>query len=172
MHAVLIPDGSGRSLDEIVREANLRLDTLHQITGYSLWAGAGISQHETTLKIRKFLVKEQMKKGRESAGKGVVADRLIDILASVTGTGIGDISENSFLVADLGLTSIGRLELVNYLEQEYRLDLEDSMIGPETRVEDLRLIIAKREKLAGGEEFRFWTNSPFVRSTAWHATPC
>jgi long-chain acyl-CoA synthetase len=89
----------------------------------------------------------------------------------VTGTGVGQIREESLLVADLGLTSIDRLELVNYLEQEYRLDIEDSQIGPQTKVSDLRQIIAKREKLTRHDHFRFWTNNRFCRGvrTVWDA---
>jgi long-chain acyl-CoA synthetase len=66
-------------------------------------------------------------------------------------------------VTDLGLTSIDRLELVNSLEQEYRLDIEDSQIGPQTRVSELRQMIAKREKLTRNDHFRFWTNAEFFR---------
>ena len=74
-------------------------------------------------------------------------------------------------MADLGLTSIDRLELVSFLEQEYRLDIEDSQIGPQTRVSDLRQIIAKREKLTRRDHFRFWTNARFFRGVrmAWDA---
>ena len=81
----------------------------------------------------------------------------------MTGTVAGQIREESLLVADLGLTSIDRLELVNFLEQEFRLDIEDSRIGPQTKVSDLRQMIAKREKLTRRDHFRFWTNARFCR---------
>jgi long-chain acyl-CoA synthetase len=81
----------------------------------------------------------------------------------VTGTSATKIHEDSLLVADLGLTSIDRLELVNFMEQEYRLDVEDSQIGPKTRVSDLRQIIMKREKLNKHDYFRFWTNGRLFR---------
>ena len=68
--------------------------------------------------------------GRGGEEAGAAADRLIGIIAQITGTLAAEIGEESYLVADLGLTSIARLELVNYLEQEFRLDLEDSLIGP------------------------------------------
>jgi long-chain acyl-CoA synthetase len=55
VHAVILPDGSGRKPDEIISEANGRLDTLHQITGYSLWQESEFPK-TTTLKIRKFQV--------------------------------------------------------------------------------------------------------------------
>ena len=95
-----------------------------------------------------------MKKGAAGGDAGASAGTaLINLLARVTGTGVAEIREESLLVADLGLTSIDRLELVNFLEQEYRLDIDDSQIGPQTRVSDLRQIIAKREKLEHARPF-------------------
>jgi long-chain acyl-CoA synthetase len=86
-----------------------------------------------------------------------------ELLAKVTRSSATKIHEESLLVADIGLTSIDRLELVNFLEQEYHFDIEDSQIGPQTKVLDLRQIIKKREKLTQHDYFRFWTNARFFR---------
>ncbi|HEX2770558.1 MAG TPA: AMP-binding protein, partial [Geobacteraceae bacterium] len=168
VHAVLILDGSGIAPEEIIGQANKSLDALHQITGYTLW-GEPEFPKTTTLKIKKFAVKEEIKRGAEGGDATVTRDSLINLLAKVTGTSAGEIREESLLVADLGLTSIDRLELVSFLEQEYRLDIEDSQIGPQTRVSDLRRIIAKREKPTQRDHFRFWTNARFCRDVrmAW-----
>ncbi|HEY3308046.1 MAG TPA: AMP-binding protein [Desulfuromonadaceae bacterium] len=163
VHAVLILDGSGRNPDEIIAETNQRLDALHRISGFSIWQEAEFPK-TTTLKIRKFQVKEQLKKGPQGSRGEISRDNLINLLARITGMSTAEIHEDSRLVADLGLSSIDRLELVNYLEQEFRLDIEDSQIGAETRVSDLRRIIEKREKLTGRDHFRFWTNSGPVRA--------
>ena len=162
VHAVLILDGSGVKPDEIIGRANGKLDTMHQITGFTLW-GEPEFPKTTTLKIKKFQVREQVKKGAVAGDAGASQDALINLLAKVTGTSAAEIREDSLIVTDLGLTSIDRLELVSFLEQEYRLDIEDSQIGPQTRVSDLRQIILKREKLGGRNHLRFWTNSAFVR---------
>jgi long-chain acyl-CoA synthetase len=170
VHAVLLLDESGIAPEEIIGQANKNLDALHQITGYTLWNEPEFPK-TTTLKIKKFAVKEEIKKGQEGGDAAYSRDSLLNLLAKVTGTGAGEIREESLLVADLGLTSIDRLELVNFLEQEYRLDIEDSQIGPQTRVSDLRQIIAKREKLTQRDHFRFWTNARFFRVVrmAWDA---
>jgi long-chain acyl-CoA synthetase len=170
VHAVLILDGSGIAAEEIIGRANKSLDKLHQITGYTLWSEPEFPK-TTTLKIKKFAVKEEVKKGTEGAGSNASRDSLLNLLARVTGTGAAQIREESLLVANLGLTSIDRLELVNFLEQEYRLDIEDSQIGPQTRVSDLRQIIAKREKMIRRDHFRFWTNARFFKGVrmAWDA---
>ncbi|MFZ3207396.1 MAG: AMP-binding protein [Geobacteraceae bacterium] len=162
VHAVLLLDGSGIAPEEIIAQANKSLDTLHQITGFTIWNEPEFPK-TTTLKIKKFAVKEEIKKGPEVGDATVTRDSLFNLLARVTGTNPGDIREESLLVADLGLTSIDRLELVSLLEQEYRLDIEDSQIGPQTRVSDLRSIIAKRKKLTRRDHFRFWTNARFSR---------
>lgn len=160
VHAVLITDGSGRGPDEIIREANDRLDPLQRITGVSVWPEPEFPK-TTTLKIRKFMVKERIAAG-EKGPAGISTDPLVNLIARATGSRADEIGEGSVLVDDLGLTSIGRLELVNHIEQEYRMDLEDSVIGPHTTVRDLRGIIARRERPEERRPFRFWTNSaPF-----------
>jgi long-chain acyl-CoA synthetase len=165
---VLILDGSGIAPETIISQANSQLDALHQITGHSLWKEPEFPK-TTTLKVKKFTVKEEIEKGAEAGDAVVSQDSLINLLARVTGALVSQIREESLLVADLGLTSIDRLELVSFLEQEYRLDIEDSRIGPQTRVADLRQIIVKRVKVNHHNHFRFWTNSLFCRSvrTLW-----
>ena len=162
VHAVLLLDSSGKAPEEIIGQANQSLDAMHQITGYTVWKEPEFPK-TTTLKIKKFAVKEIVKKGAEEGDASASRDSLINLLAKVTGTGAAQIREDSLLVADLGLTSIDRLELVNFLEQEYRLDIDDAQLGPQTRVSDLRQIIAKREKLTSRDHFRFWTNAPWAR---------
>jgi long-chain acyl-CoA synthetase len=162
VHAVLILDGNGTAPEEIIAQANGGLDALQRITGFTVWSEPEFPK-TTTLKIKKFAVKEEVEKGPEGGKAAVIRDSLLNLLARVTGTAAGQIREESLLVTDLGLTSIDRVELVSYLEQEYRLDIEDSQIGPQTRVSDLRQMIAKREKQTRHDHFRFWTNSRFFR---------
>lgn len=162
VHAVLLLDDAAPAPEQILGQANAQLDTMHQITGYTIW-GEPEFPKTTTLKIKKFQVKEQLKQGTAAGGAGG-GDHLTNLLAKVTGADASKITEQSLLVADLGLTSIARLELVNFLEQEYRLDIEDSQIGPETRVEELRKIISRREKGSHRGHFRFWTNSAPIRA--------
>lgn len=157
VHAVIVPDGGGRPLDEIIDEVNRQLDDLHRITGGSVWTEAEFPK-TTTLKIRKFQVKQRLQEGANVSAGGAV-DRLVLLIGKITGMPAERITDDALMVADLGLTSIGRLELVNALEQEFRLDLEDSIIGPQSRVRDLREIITRRENILLREHFRLWTTS-------------
>ncbi|MDU0459439.1 MAG: AMP-binding protein [Geobacteraceae bacterium] len=161
VHAVVIPDDSGRPVAEIVAEANGRLDALQRITGFSVWPEAEFPR-TTTLKVRKFIVRERLASSRpaETAASG---DRLKELIAIATSCDLTEVGEESFLVSGLGLTSIGRLELVSAIEREFRLDLDESLIGPQTTVAALREIVRKREKLTLNDHYRFWCNAPPVR---------
>lgn len=170
VHAVLLLDGSGVTPQEIVAGANSQLDALQQITGWTVWHQLEFPK-TTTLKIKKFMVKQELEKAGQGGAATVTQDSLLNLIARITGTISVDIREDSLLVADLGLTSIDRLELVSYLEQEYRLDIDDSQIGLQTHVADLRQMIAQREKLVRHDHFRFWTNGRFCQGvrTVWDA---
>ena len=164
VHAVIVPDGSGRAIDEILTEVNGALDELHRITGFSLWPDPDLPK-TTTLKVQKFIVKKRLLEPVEQGvGGGGAADRLCTLISRVLGCPAKDVQEGSLLVADLGLTSIARLELANALEQEFRIDLDDAAIGPQTRVSDLRSIIVKREKSPQPKGLRLWTAAEPVRS--------
>jgi long-chain acyl-CoA synthetase len=161
VHAVLILDESDRQPEEIIAAANDQLDDLHRITTFSLWPEAEFPK-TTTMKVQKFKVRERLTVEGTSAPEGL-ADRLANLISRITGAALADIGEAARLVLDLGLTSIGRLELVTALEQEYRLDLEDSAVGPTTTVAELRRIVRERKALSHRHILRLWAQRPFVR---------
>ncbi|MDZ4183694.1 MAG: AMP-binding protein [Desulfuromonadales bacterium] len=158
VHAVLLLSDEKESGEAIIVAANRRLDALQQITSFSLWPEADFPK-TTTLKIQKFKVRQQLLE-RQVQGGAISRDPLLTILAAITGVDSALIDEESLLVGALGLTSIGRLELVSRLEQEFRLDLDDAAINDTTRVADLRRMLAQRKKLQAPHHFHFWTNTP------------
>lgn len=162
VHAVLVLSSEKESGAAIIAAANDRLDSLQQISGYSLWPESDFPK-TTTLKIQKFKVRQRLQAGLRDVGEGS-ADPLQTIIAAITGCRPGDIRDDALLVASLGLTSIGRLELVSRIEGEFRLDLDDAAVNDTTRVGDLRRMIARREKLRGERRLLFWTNTPFLRA--------
>lgn len=162
VHAVLLLTGDAENGEKIVATANRRLDALQQINSFSLWPEADFPK-TTTLKIQKFKVRQHLHDQSRRSGESS-SDRLLTIIAAVTGNDPAVIREESLLVASLGLTSIGRLELVNRLEQEFRLDLDDTAINDTTSVADLRRLLAQRKKSPAQRHFRFWTNTPLGRA--------
>lgn len=164
VYAVIVPDDSGRPLQEIVNEVNGRLDDLQRITGFSLWPEYELPK-TTTLKVKKFAVKERLlaQGGSDAHESPPASDRLTRIVSGVLGLPLEEVREESYLVADLGLTSIARLELVTAIEQEFRVDMDDAAIGPQTRVGDVRGMVLRREKTATPHGLRLWTAGRFCR---------
>lgn len=163
VHAVLLLASGEKDGAGIVAEANRHLDELHRISGFSLWPEADFPK-TTTLKIQKFKVRQYLRENRQNVSESS-SDPLLAIIARITGVNPGDITDDALLIATLGLSSIGRLELVSRIEQEFRLDLDDAAVNQTTRVGDLRRMVAQRKKVGGAlRTFRFWTNSPLLRT--------
>lgn len=154
VHAVIIPDGSGRPLPEIVAAANAGLDPLQRITGASLWPETDFPR-TPTLKVRKFLVRNRLCAPEQAAGR-TSSDRLLELIAAATATPTAQISEDRLLLADLGLTSIARLELVSAIEQHFRIDLDEALIDAQTTVAGLRSLVAGQRAPARGDHARLW----------------
>lgn len=162
VHAVIIlsPHAQGEKQEEverIVEQANARLDSAQQITGFTIWNEPEFPK-TTTLKIKKFEVKKKIQSSSD-ATTSAAHDLLTSLIAKATNKPVSDIHDASRLVADLGLTSIARLELVSFIEQEFRLDMEDTAITQHTTVQELRAMIKKRETLTSHDHLRAWTNT-------------
>src|SRR3989338_4860833 len=149
--------------EEIVQKANNLLDPAQHITSYSVWPHAEFPK-TTTLKIQKFLVKKEIEKKQSDRPEEISKDKLVNLIGRVTGKPVSDVTEDSIIVPDLGLTSIGRLELINLIELEYRMDLDDNMINQKTSVAELRKTIINREQYKVKNNLKFWPNSPMGRT--------
>lgn len=164
VHAVVLLKNKDENLHEIIRSANANLDPLAQIEGFSVWKEFDFPR-TTTLKIQKFKVKEKLLDQNQKTKSLLPKDTLIYLLSNVSKKRDREITENSVLTSDLGLNSLSRLELINYLEQEYRVDLEDTMINQNTTVSDLRKLLQKREKTKLQRGLWLWTNNRLGRTT-------
>ena len=158
VHAVLLLKSKDINTSEIIKSANENLDSLAQIAGFSVWEELDFPR-TTTLKIQKFKVKEKLLSEEKSEKQDLTRDILISLIANVSKRVEAEIKENSILVSDLGINSLSRLELVNYLEQEYRVDLEDTIINQNTTVSDLRKLLEKREKIKKQRGLWLWLNN-------------
>lgn len=163
VHAVLLLKNKNVDVHKIIKTANEKLDPLQQIEGVSVWSEFDFPR-TTTLKVQKFKVKERLLKESKKPNSIVASDVLISILANVSKKPESEIKESSILTSDLGLNSLSRLELVTYLEQEYRVDLEDTIINQRTTVSILRKLLEKKEKTKKQRGLWLWLNNPFGRA--------
>lgn len=162
VHLALLLKKRNADVHKIIKSANERLDPLQQIEGFSIWPEFDFPR-TTTLKIQKFKVKERLSKDDAKTALGS-SDALISIVANVSHKSEEEIKENSILTSDLGLNSLSRLELVNYLEREYRIDLEDTVINKNTTVSDLRKLLDRRGRAKKPRGLWLWLNNPIGRT--------
>ena len=158
VHAVLLLKNKNTDPAKIIRSANEKLDPMIQIEEFSVWEEFDFPR-TTTLKVQKFRVKEKILDKSNKEGIKINTDTLISLVANVSKKSTDEIKENSILTSDLGLNSLSRLELVNFLEQEYRVDLEDTVINQNTTVSDLRELLEKRGKIKKQRGLWLWTNN-------------
>ncbi len=140
VHAALLLDDPG-SADAIVRSANARLADHQRIRTWSVWPDEDFPRGPT-LKPDRALVRGVVE-GGPSAVVGPVAsvatgDPVVDVVARASGRAAREVREDAELEADLGLDSIGRIELLSLLEEEMGVAIDELAIGPRLTVASLR----------------------------------
>lgn len=152
IHAVLIlKDGSVDTKDtlrEIVQRANDNLSSSMRIQGYSLWHEKEFPK-TTTLKTKRTLVQKVVNAAQNApTDSGNRVGKLYELLAIITGRNALLIQKAHTLVSDVGLDSLGRVELIASIAREYNYELSEEMITARTTVGELEEYIQERKKSA------------------------
>lgn len=164
IHAVLLlEDKVPYSPDEIIKLANQKLSSYQQILSYSIWPGVDFPR-SAVRKVRKEEVRKylQAQEQQISAQPITQATKLHKLLTSITGIGLTHIHDGSFLVRDLKLDSLMRVELVGRIELEFNKAIDESLLTTETTVADLQQIIDKASSTRA-ETFSTWPLSWWAR---------
>jgi long-chain acyl-CoA synthetase len=174
VHAVLLltdPADAGA----VVRDANAKLGAHQQIRAHSVWPEDDFPRTHT-LKVKKRLViaaldEAEVVEGPHAPVAGPMpappadgVDALVDLVARVSERPPGAVAPTSRLSSDLGLDSLGRVELLGVIEEELGTFVDDAALDPEATVADLYAMIeaardAKRETGIFG-----WPLHPVVRA--------
>lgn len=146
VHAVLLLEPGSPPPAEIVKVANARLDSTQQISGATVWPQEDFPR-TATMKIRKFLVAQALERQGSAEEPRVPAvptkhERLFVLIAEAANRPLEQVRQDAVLATDLGLDSVGRLELVSLLETELAADIEESEITAGTTVADLERLLA------------------------------
>ncbi|HEY8171398.1 MAG TPA: AMP-binding protein [Candidatus Limnocylindria bacterium] len=175
VHAVLLVD-DGSVAEAVVRDANARLAGHQQIRGWSVWPEEDFPR-TPSMKVKKRLVLDALENGAGSAtagrppGAGSQPQAAASAVATVAGlvaqvaqVPSGHVVAASRLETDLGLDSLGRIELLSVIEEELGAFVDDGQVVPDTTVAELeRLVEAARE--VGHDDGVFaWPLNPLVRA--------
>lgn len=170
LHAVVIPAvsaGGAAARDAVgdaVRRAGARLAPHQRVAGFTIWPGTEFPR-TNLLKVKRHEVAAAVTEGpvapaphlvsRAGAG-GEPSARVKSALARVRGIDPAAITEERDLVLDLGLDSLGRVELAMILETEIGADLDEGELAEVVTVGALCDLVARRSGQPPGERFPEW----------------
>ena len=156
IHAVLLMTKKAGA-KEIISKSNKMLDSSQKIQNYTIWPYEDFPR-TTTLKIKKFLVKEFVQDKIKPTGIVEKKSKVYAILSRLTSK---KISKNLSL-QDLGLSSIDRVELVSLLEQEFNIEIDEEDILPNTTVKGLENLVKTQKFICEKAIFKRWALSGFI----------
>ncbi len=163
LHAVIVESEPG-SAPAAVRLANEQLDARQQVLGWTVWPEQDFPRTHT-LKVRRPLVEAYVKE-HQRAPSGVpqleLEDPLLRIIAAVRKTET-PLTEDANLGTDLGLDSLGRVELLSAIEDDMGVYIDDTEVGPQTTIAQLRVMAARGERKVRMRRFPTWPRRRPVR---------
>jgi len=163
LHAVIVESEAGAG-PAAVKAANGKLDDRQQIFAWTIWPDEDFPRTHT-LKVKRPLVQQFV---TDQAPVSAVAshvvsdDPLIKLVASVR-RGDAPVTEGSTLGLDLQLDSLGRVELLSAIEDEMGVYVDDTEVGPQTTVAQLRAMVLKGDPKAKVRKFPKWPRRRPVR---------
>jgi long-chain acyl-CoA synthetase len=145
---LLLREPKAKGLTEIVSRANERLAPHQRLRRALVWPGPDLPRTPGTLKVRRTEVGEWVGRelapgpqGGESAGRRE-AHPFAPMIAVAGGEAPERLDADTHLTADLNLDSLGQLELLSALEERYQVDLDESVLRPETTLGDLEALVS------------------------------
>lgn len=176
VHAVMIP-GEGSDGGAVVAEVNPQLAAHQQIRGFTVWPEEEFPRTHT-LKVKKNLVLERLIAYAEGTSEAVAAPAeaakdemtpLEQLIVRICEVSPADVRADSILGADIGLDSLGRVELLSAIEQELGAYIDETQVHPETTVGDLETLLSQGSA-AEDERFPGWSRAGWCRTvrTVFH----
>jgi long-chain acyl-CoA synthetase len=144
-------------LEDVVKLANQSLAEFQRMQMFVEWQDEDFPRTNTQ-KPRRNVIREvvqaEMVNGRIESEAG---SPLAELIARVTGRLVGALREEASLDADLGLSSLDRVELMSTLEDRYQIDLSETRFGAVRTVGDVERML--RGEAAPGVVYHYpsWT---------------
>ena len=149
VHAALLLNDDVEA-EPIVSWANDQLAEHQKVRGHTVWPGEDFPRTHT-LKVKKPLLIDLLQGNATQVEASVVGSAptgsqpgvrgLMDIIAELAKVDASEIAPEMTLGDDLGLDSLGRVELLSAVEADLGMYLEESQVGPQTTVRQLERML-------------------------------
>ena len=141
VHAVLVLE-AGSEPSGVLREANRRLEEHQQVRGRSVWPGEALPRTEGTGKLKRRELKRWVESGGRAAQPAAAAGGGGTVAGVVQRFAPDRPVTDETSLAELGLSSIERIELLMALEQAFDRTVDEAAFAAAATVGDLRAIVA------------------------------
>ena len=162
--AVLIPRDEGWNLKSAVQRANDSLAEFQRIRHWIVWPRQDFPRTTGTRKVIKGQVAEavktllaQQQQQTVAAAAGGPTPLSLPVINRITGSDTADLDLSASLADDLKLDSLGRVELLSALEDQYQIEIDEAAITEATTVGDVERIVSQVKSEAVAYPYPRWT---------------
>ena len=176
--AVLIPRNGSSDLKTAVQRANESLAEFQRVRHWIVWPRSDFPRTTGTRKVIKGQVTEavqtmlsQQRQTLASATAGGPAPLSLPVINRITGTNAGDLNLSAKLADDLKLDSLGRVELLSALEDQYQIEIDEAAITEATTIGDVEKIVSQVTSEAVAYPYPRWTMRfpmTWIRPVVYH----
>ena len=150
VHAALILDGPGRDLEEIVERVNRRLEPHQRIQSASEWPEEEFPRTASTFKTQRHKVAATLRGALPpAAAERRDASGLDEILLELTGRRSDELASDRRLAEDLGMSSLGRIDMLASLERHYGIELDETALSTLDTVGEIREWVGRQSQSPG-----------------------
>jgi len=177
--ALILKDGAEQTPEQIIREANSKLNAYQKVDSFLLWEED--FPRTPTMKVKKSTLVNVIRERLSSTEYGGEVSQpeekrcakekklasVYDFVRSFHKIGRNAISETSKLEDDIGLDSLELIELSSAIEGKYNIEIDDAVIAGETTVGELGKLIfspPRESKKIPFYSFPYWRIVRIIRT--------
>jgi long-chain acyl-CoA synthetase len=136
VHAVLVVD-PGTDVDDVIRQANVRLQDHQRVRTSSVWPGPQLPRTEGTRKLKRRTIREWVLAG----GAPLAAPQDSSLESLITRFSHGRTVTGATTLDELGLSSLERVELMVALEDRFQTRLDEGRFSEVASIDDLKRLV-------------------------------
>jgi long-chain acyl-CoA synthetase len=173
--AVLIPRDEQVNLNAAVQRANETLAEFQRIRHWIVWPKSDFPRTPGTRKVIKAQIAEAVKTILQPSTSGAsdndLAPLSLPVISRIAHVESAALSASANLADDLKLDSLGRVELLSALEDQYQIELDEAAITEATTIADIERIVSHGQSEGVAYPYPRWAmRFPFtwIRFVVYH----
>ena len=160
--AVLIPRDDRADLNAAVQRANDSLAEFQRIRHWVVWPASDFPRTGGTRKVIKGKIVDAIRpilnrNQTPAVAQSSLAPLSLPVISRITGAdAMANMKPSANLADDLKLDSLGRVELLSALEDQYQIELDEAAITKATTVADIEKIVSRGKSEATAYPYPRW----------------